>query len=101
MESELKPCPFCGNTKIRDNEYIRDGRQVVCSGCGASTQAYNPLANKKAKHLWNSRTQNKDLIEALEKCKDHRKYAGSSMSYEEAYNELQNWIEAALTKARK
>jgi len=66
MTEKLKPCPFCGNTKIRDDQYIRDGRQVKCRGCGASTQAYNPSANEKATHLWNNRADmHTELVEAL------------------------------------
>lgn len=38
MNEELKPCPFCGETRltIEDNQKVRDVH-VLCKDCGAKT----------------------------------------------------------------
>lgn len=38
MSKELKPCPFCGETRltIEDNQMVRDVH-VLCKDCGAKT----------------------------------------------------------------
>ena len=38
MSEELKPCPFCGETKltIEDNQKVQDVH-VLCNDCGAKT----------------------------------------------------------------
>lgn len=38
MSKELKPCPFCGETRltIEDNQKVRDVH-VLCKDCGAKT----------------------------------------------------------------
>lgn len=51
---ELKPCPFCGG-EAKDDIYIRDGRMVACTSCGASVRAFNPIANRQAIKAWNTR----------------------------------------------
>jgi len=63
----LLPCPFCGAKEIHDDEYIRDGRKVYCSGCGASTYAYRPDANSKAIKAWNTRAQPPAPADVVEK----------------------------------
>lgn len=55
MNVELKPCPFCGSTAIKDDVYQRDGRMVVCRECHASVGEFNPDANAKAIKKWNRR----------------------------------------------
>ena len=70
---ELENCPFCGNTKIID-AYIRDGRCVGCSGCGAGVQAYNPQATEKAKQLWNTRATTKREQELVDLIKRHHQH---------------------------
>lgn len=62
---ELKPCPFCGSENISNNDYIRDGRQVSCRSCFASTIAFNPNAQEKACAAWNRRAANAKLVAAL------------------------------------
>ena len=54
---QLLPCPFCGSRNIADDDYIRDGKQVSCRECFASTIAYNPKAREKAIAAWNRRTK--------------------------------------------
>lgn len=57
MTVELKPCPFCGSTAIKDDVYQRDGRMVVCRECHASVGEFNPEANAKAITKWNRRSR--------------------------------------------
>ncbi len=56
MQSEMKPCPFCGCEKIL-NGYIRDGREIVCGECRASVVAFHPDASKRAAERWNRRAE--------------------------------------------
>lgn len=56
MQSEMKPCPFCGCEKIL-NGYIRDGREIVCGECRASVVAFHPGASKRAAERWNRRAE--------------------------------------------
>lgn len=56
MEDKLKPCPFCGSTKVHlDTNGQRTW--VICLGCGAkSGGAYNGrTAAEKVTGLWNRR----------------------------------------------
>ena len=60
MPHTLKPCPFCGSDSIVEG-YIRDGRQVFCSGChAAGGPAYhgpNGSALERAIANWNRRVE--------------------------------------------
>lgn len=56
MTVELKPCPFCGSEDIKDDVYMRDGREVVCRECKARVGAFNPDANARAIDAWNRRS---------------------------------------------
>jgi Lar family restriction alleviation protein len=60
-QTDLLPCPFCGGEDIRSDVYIRDGREVECVLCGATTHAYNPDANQKAMAKWNTRVTPRHL----------------------------------------
>lgn len=53
MAGTLKPCPFCGSSRI-ESIFIRDGRAIAC-GCGAATRAFQPDAERKAREAWNHR----------------------------------------------
>lgn len=53
---KLRPCPFCGGTNITYDQFIRDGREVICRDCKASVHAFNPDANAKAIAAWNTRS---------------------------------------------
>lgn len=55
---ELKPCPFCGNSKsILLHENIMDcyfiGYSVSCCGCGVETRYFK--SKEKAAEAWNRR----------------------------------------------
>lgn len=56
---ELLPCPFCGN--VAKVDYIRDGRQVICTICAARgpSMFHGPLGKRATKELaiaaWNRR----------------------------------------------
>lgn len=75
---ELLPCPFCGSSKIRPRDDLRDGRRsyyYLCVDCMATS----PTCEKKelAFAAWNTRADppiRRDdpkiaaLVEALELC---------------------------------
>lgn len=71
MTSELKPCPFCGGTKVVV-DYVRDGKQAHCHNCGASAPpkfhgpADQPSAEERAITAWNTR-QSTNTIETQAK----------------------------------
>jgi len=51
-EVELKPCPFCGSTRIKKEE--RSNRvKVVCSDCGVATPEVTLVT--VAIGIWNKR----------------------------------------------
>jgi len=63
VDNELKPCPFCGNTKLTGRMYIgkegfRNRFAILCNywepGCGAESGHYHTL--KEAIDSWNRRT---------------------------------------------
>jgi Lar family restriction alleviation protein len=31
---DLKPCPFCGSTKVEVKRYRKDGLKIGCKSCG-------------------------------------------------------------------
>ena len=66
MQTELKPCPFCGNSEtpmvvrdlLPDNDDITFRWRVICSmfngdGCGAQTSVR--ISREKAIKAWNRR----------------------------------------------
>lgn len=57
METLLKPCPFCGNTRVFVMySEIHKAYFVFCTNCKAST---NVAARKEdAIYLWNKRVEN-------------------------------------------
>lgn len=54
MTDEMKPCPFCGGTKI-DIANIADMRRVACRGCGAKIERYEHYPTAAALSAWNAR----------------------------------------------
>ena len=77
-ESELKPCPFCGEQAVFSNEFGRQG--ASCSGCGVSFRPFS-IADYEAQkaesiEVWNTRAPTDartptemELREALEQIK--------------------------------
>jgi len=63
MSETLLPCPFCGETNIKDR-YVRDGRQVYCPSCHASAgpEFHGPKGdtNERADAAWNARAGSGD-----------------------------------------
>ena len=52
--SELKPCPFCGGTNLRYEQYMRSV-YIVCNNCGNTGETgFNDL---EAAELWNRRAE--------------------------------------------
>lgn len=59
-DKELKPCPFCGETRIEDDKYYEyDGYKgesptykIHCSNCHAMIKGFN---HSRLKELWNRR----------------------------------------------
>ena len=69
---ELKPCPFCGSTKVgmgKGAHWVAEKqngniRCIVCGDCGVNGGVFNLLAmtetqaEKKAIEAWNRRVDN-------------------------------------------
>ena len=78
MSKELKPCPFCGETKltIEDNQKVQDVH-VLCNDCGAKTSfdgiryavasRWNcrPVEHALQRHIKALEAENKRMREAL------------------------------------
>lgn len=65
--ADLKPCPFCGGSRV-DSFFVRDGRRVAC-GCGASMTRYHGKSGDTegdVRTAWNTRADHSTaLLEAL------------------------------------
>ena len=75
MSKELKPCPFCGETRltIEDNQKVQDVH-VLCKDCGAKT-SFDGIRYAVAGR-WNIRSVERALqkhIEELEAERDRLK----------------------------
>ena len=58
-EIKLKPCPFCGNKKIKKVTSPLQGTQMfVCLRCGADVCFYGAEYEPKATQAWNRRAEN-------------------------------------------
>lgn len=59
MSSDLKPCPFCGETRVNasDVRSFNDGRSyaVVCVGCEGSGPIVPAKKKSRALLAWNDR----------------------------------------------
>lgn len=89
MSKELKPCPFCGETRltIEDNQQVQDVH-VLCKDCGAKTSfdgirydvagRWNgrPIEDALQKHIEELEAENRRLREALRVIEDfaHNEY---------------------------
>ena len=56
-EIELKPCPFCGNGKVR---YFKGFTiyQIICENCGAIVSFMGKEKKDKTGQAWNRRADN-------------------------------------------
>lgn len=106
-ELKLLPCPFCGSADIKDDNYIRDGREVICVSCFASTHAFHPDANSKAIAVWNTRAKSsefeamRDALRVCDKAFGRINLADLNNSVGMEVYEAQNQARAALALARK
>lgn len=89
MSKELKPCPFCGETRltIEDNQKVRDVH-VLCKDCGAKTSFdgiryavasrwnVRPVEHALQKRIEELETENRRLRDALKEIEDfaHNEY---------------------------
>lgn len=83
MRNELKPCPFCGETRltIEDNQKVRDVH-VLCKDCGAKTSfdgirydvagRWNgrPIEDVLQKRIEELEAENRRLRKTLEEIED-------------------------------
>lgn len=59
MNKELKPCPFCGSTRVRVMySEINKAHVVYCTNCKASTNV--AVREEDAIYLWNKRAEVKN-----------------------------------------
>ena len=89
MRKELKPCPFCGETRltIEDNQQVQDVH-VLCKDCGAKTSFdgirydvagrwnVRPVENALQKRIEELEAENGRLRDALRVIEDfaHNEY---------------------------
>lgn len=73
MSKELKPCPFCGETRltIEDNQKVRDVH-VLCKDCGAKT-SFDGIRYDVAGR-WNTRPLKHALQKRLEELEAENSY---------------------------
>jgi Lar family restriction alleviation protein len=61
-ETELKPCPFCGNKSKQTDAPLQLGKerwhQIYCSVCPCSMADYD---ENKLRTMWNTRTYGRVL----------------------------------------
>lgn len=83
MSKELKPCPFCGETRltIEDNQKVRDVH-VLCNDCGAKTSFdeirydvagrwnYRPVEDALKRRIKELEAENRRLRKTLEEIED-------------------------------
>lgn len=53
--TELKPCPFCGGTRIHTASPMGRVTMVCCDDCGATVSFYRSESFFKAVRAWNMR----------------------------------------------
>lgn len=76
--SDLKPCPFCGNEKIRIKQNFQmDGMSfVVCDKCGAVTSFVGNQQKKETIKMWNNQQLQSELAQvkqqSLESIRHHK-----------------------------
>ena len=68
MDSELKPCPFCGAKEFDEDEPLNvwfvseddDEWRVECDRCGANTGWFNRQSREEAIEAWNKRAKDEE-----------------------------------------
>lgn len=86
METEMKPCPFCGSDRITVR-YIRDGAQAVCKDCNSSATPtfHGPSGYEdtwvRARSKWNVRAHSSELLECLVEARKHLDGADIDLGY--------------------
>lgn len=112
MSKELKPCPFCGETRLtkEDNQMVRDVH-VLCNDCGAKTSfdgiryavasRWNcrPVEHALQRHIKALEAENKRMREAL---KEIAEFAGENFEKRilspscVTFETIKLWAEKAL-----
>ena len=66
---KLKPCPFCGDTKVKLRKFKTDKYRILCPNCGATGPSFTQhswesssiQARNRAITGWNSRADDGNL----------------------------------------
>ena len=74
MQSELRPCAYCGSSDLAVVELLSRGLRIECEGCGA----YSPVIKDGPALMaaWNTRASDAEitrLTEALRAAEDREK----------------------------
>lgn len=52
----LKPCPFCGSTRIRETKLSAIGSVIIeCGSCGCNQGLFSEQDKERAYMMWNLR----------------------------------------------
>lgn len=113
MSKELKPCPFCGETRltIEDNQKVQDVH-VLCKDCGAKTSFdgirydvagrwnVRPVEHALQKRIAELEAENGRLREALKEIAEFAKYVKRKTEPSCAdFMAIMNYAEKALKGA--
>ena len=100
----LKPCPFCGSSRV-DSHFVRDGRRIAC-GCGAGMTRHHGKSGDTegdVRAAWNTRSDHSPaLLEALKAIIDmvDRCVAEDDLSITDEFtDEMETKARAAISQA--